>query len=88
MLAGTAADVAAALEKTAPAAIDWKLDGARIQVHRDGDEVAIYTRTLDDVTERLPEVVAVARALPARDGRARRRGDRPARRTGGPSRSR
>jgi ATP-dependent DNA ligase I len=65
MLAGTAADIPVALEKIAPAAIDWKLDGARIQVHREGDEVAIYTRTLDDVTERLPEVVAVARALPA-----------------------
>jgi DNA ligase-1 len=65
MLAGTAADIPAALERIAPAAIDWKLDGARIQVHRDGDEVAIYTRTLDDVTDRLPEVVAVARALPA-----------------------
>jgi ATP-dependent DNA ligase I len=65
MLAGTAADIPAALEKIAPAAIDWKLDGARIQVHRDGDDVAIYTRTLDDVTDRLPEVVAVARALPA-----------------------
>jgi DNA ligase-1 len=66
MLAGTAADIPAALEKIAPAAVDWKLDGARIQVHRDGDAVAIYTRTLDDVTERLPEVVDVARALPVR----------------------
>jgi ATP-dependent DNA ligase I len=65
MLAGTAADIPAALEKIAPAAIDWKLDGARIQVHRSGDDVTIYTRTLDDVTDRLPEVVAVARALPA-----------------------
>jgi DNA ligase-1 len=64
MLAGTAADIPAALEKIAPAAVDWKLDGARIQVHRDGDAVAIFTRTLDDVTARLPEVVEVARALP------------------------
>ena len=64
MLAGTAADIPAALEKIAPAAVDWKLDGARIQVHRDGDAVAIYTRTLDDVTARLPEVVELARALP------------------------
>jgi DNA ligase 1 len=64
MLAGTAADIPAALEKIAPAAVDWKLDGARIQVHRDGDAVAIYTRTLDEVTDRLPEVVEVARALP------------------------
>jgi ATP-dependent DNA ligase I len=66
MLAGTAADIPAALEKIAPAAVDWKLDGARIQVHRDGDDVAIYTRTLDDVTDRLPEVVAVTAALPVR----------------------
>jgi DNA ligase-1 len=64
MLAGTAPDVGAALEKVAPpVAVDTKLDGARVQVHRDGDEVAIFTRTLDDVTARLPEVVAVARAL-------------------------
>ena len=65
MLAGTAADVGAALARTGPAAIDWKLDGARLQVHRDGDDVALFTRTLDDVTARLPEVVAAARALPA-----------------------
>ena len=66
MLAGTATDVAAALAKTGPAAADWKLDGARLQVHRDGDDVALFTRTLDDVTARLPEAVAAARALPAR----------------------
>jgi DNA ligase 1 len=66
MLAGTAADVEAALAKTGPAAVDWKLDGARLQVHRDGDDVALFTRTLDDVTARLPEVVAAARALPVR----------------------
>ena len=66
MLAGTAADVGAAFAKAGPSAVDWKLDGARIQVHRAGDDVAVYTRTLDDVTARLPEVVAVARALPAR----------------------
>ena len=55
----------AALEKTGPAAVEWKLDGARIQVHRSGDEVGIFTRTLDDVTARLPEVVEAALALPA-----------------------
>ena len=64
MLASTAPDVAAALEKTGPAAIEWKLDGARIQVHRAGSEVAVFTRTLDDVTPRLPEVVEAALALP------------------------
>ncbi|HSD77464.1 MAG TPA: ATP-dependent DNA ligase, partial [Solirubrobacteraceae bacterium] len=66
MLAGTAPDVAAALRRAAPAAVDHKLDGARVQVHRDGDDVAVFTRTLDDVTARLPELVATARALPVR----------------------
>ena len=64
MLASTAPDVAAAIEKTGPAAVEWKLDGARIQVHRREDAVAIFTRTLDDVTGRLPEVVEAALALP------------------------
>ncbi|MDA0185474.1 ATP-dependent DNA ligase [Solirubrobacter phytolaccae] len=66
MLASTAPDVEAALEKTGPAAVEWKLDGARIQVHRDGSDVGIFTRTLDDVTARIPEVVEAALALPAR----------------------
>jgi DNA ligase 1 len=66
MLAQTAADVSAALARTGPAAIEWKLDGARIQIHRDGGDVAVFTRNLDDVTARLPEVVEAARALPAR----------------------
>ena len=47
-------------------AVDAKLDGIRIQVHRDGDEVVIATRSLDVITHRLPEVVAIARSLPAR----------------------
>jgi DNA ligase-1 len=65
MLAGTAADVAAALEKTGPAAVEHKLDGARIQVHRDGADVSVFTRSLDDVTARVPELVEAALALPA-----------------------
>lgn len=65
MLASTAPDVEAAFEKTGPAAVEWKLDGARIQVHRDGGDVGIFTRTLDDVTARIPEVVEAALALPA-----------------------
>ena len=69
MLASSAPDVAAAMAKAAgPGAevgVDAKLDGIRIQVHRDGDDVRIATRSLDDVTHRLPEVVAIARALPA-----------------------
>jgi DNA ligase 1 len=64
MLASTAPDVDAAIAKTGPAAVEWKLDGARIQVHRGADGVRIFTRTLDDVTARLPEIVAAAEALP------------------------
>jgi DNA ligase-1 len=64
MLATTAPDIEAALAKTGPAAVEWKLDGARIQVHRSGDGVRIFTRTLDDVTARLPEIVSAVSALP------------------------
>ena len=68
MLAGSAPDVAAALLATGvPAVVDVKLDGIRIQVHRSGDEVAVFTRSLDDVTARMPEVVAAVRSLPARE---------------------
>jgi DNA ligase-1 len=68
MLASSAPDVPAAIEKAGGGrvAVDTKLDGIRIQVHRDGDDVRISTRTLDDITSRLPEVVAVALGLPAR----------------------
>jgi DNA ligase-1 len=66
MLAATAPDVATAIESTGKASVEWKLDGARVQVHRDGDEVRVYTRNLNDVTERLNAVVEVAHALPAR----------------------
>jgi DNA ligase-1 len=67
MLAQTAPDVAAALERTGPAAVEWKLDGARVQVHRSGSDVAVFTRTLDEITSRVPEVVEAALRLPARD---------------------
>jgi len=66
MLAATAPDVAAALDRTGPAAVEFKLDGARVQVHRDGEEVAVFTRTLDDVTAHVPEAVEAALELPAR----------------------
>ncbi|MGW0604892.1 ATP-dependent DNA ligase [Streptomyces sp. NPDC002640] len=46
-----------------PAAVEEKLDGIRVQVHRDGDTVRVFTRTLDDITDRLPEVVAAAHEL-------------------------
>ncbi|MEV8366968.1 ATP-dependent DNA ligase [Streptomyces niveus] len=63
MLAQTAGSVAEAVEKLAPCAVEEKLDGIRVQVHRRGDEVRVYTRTLDDITHRLPEVTAAALAL-------------------------
>ncbi|HWH94281.1 MAG TPA: ATP-dependent DNA ligase [Baekduia sp.] len=66
MLASPSASLQEALERVGTGVVDWKLDGARIQVHRDGDDVAIYSRSLDDLTARLPEIVAAARAWPAR----------------------
>jgi DNA ligase-1 len=63
MLAQSAPDLASALERTGSAAVEWKLDGVRVQVHRDGDDVAVFTRTLDDITDRVPEVVRAARSL-------------------------
>jgi DNA ligase 1 len=65
MLASTAPDLAAALDRIMPAAMEWKLDGARIQVHRSGGDVAVFTRSLDDVTGRVPEVVEAALRLQA-----------------------
>jgi DNA ligase-1 len=65
MLAQSAADVHDALARLSRAAFEWKLDGARIQVHRAGDDVRVFTRTGNDVTSAVPEVVLAARALPA-----------------------
>ncbi|RJL34468.1 ATP-dependent DNA ligase [Bailinhaonella thermotolerans] len=65
MLAQSADTVAAALEKTGvPAAVEWKLDGVRVQVHRAGSEVTVFTRTLDEITSRVPELVEAVLALP------------------------
>ena len=64
MLAATAATPTAALEITGAASVEYKLDGARIQVHRHGDEVGVYTRSLADVTHRVPELVEIVRTLP------------------------
>lgn len=69
MLAASAPDVTTALGGFAGRAVvvvDAKLDGIRIQVHRDGDDVRVFTRSLDDITARVPEVVEVARRLPVR----------------------
>ncbi|WP_318204777.1 ATP-dependent DNA ligase [Streptomyces sp. SCL15-4] len=64
MLAHSASSVAEAVEKLGACAVEEKLDGIRVQVHRDGDRVRVHTRTLDDITGRLPEVTAAALALP------------------------
>ena len=66
MLAKTAPSLEAALQQVEPAAVEWKLDGVRIQVHRDGDDIAVFTRTLDPIGQRMPEVVEAVRALPLR----------------------
>jgi DNA ligase-1 len=66
MLAASAPDPARALDRTGlPALVDAKLDGIRIQVHRDCDEIRIFTRSLEEITGRLPDVVAVVRDLDA-----------------------
>lgn len=68
MLAQTAPSVAEAIERHGGRAIfEAKLDGARVQIHRAGDQVTVYTRSLDDVTARLPEVVEATLALPVDD---------------------
>jgi DNA ligase 1 len=64
MLAQTAEDLDQALGRVRPAALEWKLDGARLQVHRLGDEVRAFTRNLADITDRVPEVVEAVRRLP------------------------
>jgi DNA ligase-1 len=67
MLASPADDVEAALGRLGPAAFEYKVDGARIQVHKAGDEVRVFTRHLQDASSRVPEVVEWARGLPARE---------------------
>ncbi|MER7487543.1 ATP-dependent DNA ligase [Streptomyces sp. NPDC126497] len=63
MLAHSASSVAEAVEKLGACAVEEKLDGIRVQVHRDGQTVRVHTRTLDDITSRLPEVTAAVREL-------------------------
>ena len=68
MLAASAPDIEAAWEQvgdtTHGVVVDGKLDGIRLQAHREGGEVRLYTRSLDDITDRLPEVVEAVLALP------------------------
>jgi DNA ligase-1 len=67
MLAQSADDVPEALASIGEAALEYKMDGARVQVHKSGDNVMVYSRSLKDVTAAVPEVVEATRALPARD---------------------
>jgi DNA ligase-1 len=80
MLASTAAGVAEAISEFDRASVEWKLDGIRIQIHRRGDEVRIYTRNLNDITVSLPGIVTSVLRLPVEqavlDGEAILMGDR------------
>jgi DNA ligase-1 len=67
MLASSAATVADAFARVSPAIVEWKIDGIRIQVHRTGTYVAVFTRTLDDITIRVPEITEAVLALDVRD---------------------
>jgi DNA ligase-1 len=67
MLAQPADDLSDALARLGRPALDYKLDGARVQVHRSGAEVRVYTRRLNEVTESVPELVEAVRALPTRE---------------------
>jgi len=67
MLASSAATVADALARLSPAIVEWKIDGIRIQVHRAGADVAVFTRTLDDITIRVPEITEAVLALDVQD---------------------
>ncbi|HEU5271307.1 MAG TPA: ATP-dependent DNA ligase [Jatrophihabitans sp.] len=67
MLAQTATSTDEALAALGTAAFEWKLDGVRIQVHRSAGEVGIFTRTLDDITARLPDVAEAMLALPSEE---------------------
>ena len=66
MLASSAATVADAFARLSPAVVEWKIDGIRIQVHRIGTDVAVFTRTLDDITVRVPEITEAVLALDVR----------------------
>ena len=64
MLAQTSEDIGTALGKVSPASIEYKVDGARLQLHKRNGEVRAYTRNLREVTDRIPEIVALVKALP------------------------
>lgn len=64
MLAASAPDVGAAVDQIGEAIVEWKLDGTRIQAHRRGADIRIYTRNLNDVTDRIPSIVRAVSRLP------------------------
>jgi DNA ligase-1 len=64
MLATSAKSVPEALAKSGPASVEWKLDGIRAQIHKQGNDIRILTRSLDDITDRVPEVVELISSLP------------------------
>ena len=89
MLAQTADDAAGALAMLdGEASFELKLDGFRVQIHKDGDDVRAYSRGLNDVSHFAPEIVEAVRAMPARRLVARRRGGRATARTARRCRSR
>jgi DNA ligase 1 len=66
MLAQTATNLQGAMTRVHPAAVEWKVDGARIQAHKAGDEVRVFTRNLADISARVPEIVEALRTLPVK----------------------
>jgi DNA ligase-1 len=67
MLAQPAEDVQDALAQLGEAMFEWKLDGARVQIHKSASEVRVYSRSLNEVTQAVPEVVEAAQGLPAQE---------------------
>ena len=66
MLAQASEDVADAIERLGRAAFEWKLDGARVQAHKSGSQIRVYTRSLNEVTSAVPEVASALQECAAR----------------------
>lgn len=67
MLASPGEDIDSTLEDLGEVSLEYKLDGARVQIHKDGEQVKVYSRRLNEVTKAVPEVVEATLALPVRD---------------------
>lgn len=67
MLAQSAGDAGEAIDRLGEAALEYKVDGARVQIHKQGDDVRVFSRRLREVTPAVPEVVDAVRTLPARE---------------------